>query len=334
MQVGFQLSYLAVLGIVYIQPQIYNWFTVSNWPLEKAWELTSVSIAAQIATFPLGLLYFHQFPNYFFLSNLFVIPLATLVVYLGILLFLVSGWSIAAMLVSKALYWCIYVMNYGISLVESIPYALSDDVFITLIEMLLIYTFILFVLIHFHSRRLAPMQIAFCSLLILFSIQIVWDIKQSEQRKFTVYDIPKSSAVSFISGHAAQIVGDSLLVASPQNIQYRIKPHLLKLGISDTTLLPPLEKTKNQFFAFHGLSVAVICNTKFTYSEPIETDYLVISHQTHLKLNELMNNYTFTKLIIDSSHPKWLSEKWKNEGLALGLDIHAVANDGAFVSNL
>ena len=84
MQVGFQLSYLAVLGIVYLQPKIYTLYKSNNWILEKTWAITAVSISAQIATFPLGMYYFHQFPNYFLLSNLFVIPLATFIIGLGI----------------------------------------------------------------------------------------------------------------------------------------------------------------------------------------------------------------------------------------------------------
>ena len=74
--VGFQLSYLAVIGIVYFQPKIYRLFYVKNWLLDQAWKITAVSLAAQLATFPLGVYYFHQFPVYFFVSNLLVIKTA------------------------------------------------------------------------------------------------------------------------------------------------------------------------------------------------------------------------------------------------------------------
>ncbi len=65
MSVGFQLSYLAVVGIIYFQPKIYNLFISKNWILDKIWMITTVSVAAQLATFSLGLLYFHQFPSFF-----------------------------------------------------------------------------------------------------------------------------------------------------------------------------------------------------------------------------------------------------------------------------
>src|SRR5258708_172435 len=91
MSVGFQLSYLAVLGIVYWQRPIYHLWEIENKIGDWIWKITCVSIAAQVATFALGLLYFHQFPTYFLISNLFVIPLSTLVLVVGIFLLLISS---------------------------------------------------------------------------------------------------------------------------------------------------------------------------------------------------------------------------------------------------
>ncbi|HYG19850.1 MAG TPA: ComEC/Rec2 family competence protein, partial [Ohtaekwangia sp.] len=88
MSVGFQLSYLAVLGIVYIQPKMYLLWEPKHRLVDQIWKVTTVSIAAQIATLPLGLLYFHQFPNYFLLANLLVIP--------GSFIVLVGGLAILA----------------------------------------------------------------------------------------------------------------------------------------------------------------------------------------------------------------------------------------------
>jgi len=83
MQVGFQLSYAAVIGIVMVQPKLFNLITIRNRMLDWAWSISCVSVAAQLTTFPLGLLYFHQFPNLFLLSNLLVIPAAAVILYLS-----------------------------------------------------------------------------------------------------------------------------------------------------------------------------------------------------------------------------------------------------------
>ncbi|CAM3422344.1 ComEC/Rec2 family competence protein [Pontibacter korlensis] len=83
LEVGFQLSFLAVLGIVYLQPKFYNLLEYRHRALDFVWALFTVSLAAQLVTFPLGLYYFHQFPVYFWLANIFVVVAATFVLYSG-----------------------------------------------------------------------------------------------------------------------------------------------------------------------------------------------------------------------------------------------------------
>ena len=68
--VGFQLSYLAVIGIVVFQKPIYNCLYIKNKWIDKVWQLMAVSTAAQLLTFPLCIYYFHQFPNLFLLQIL------------------------------------------------------------------------------------------------------------------------------------------------------------------------------------------------------------------------------------------------------------------------
>lgn len=77
--VGFQLSYAALLSIVVIQPYIYKLIFFRNMPADKVWLLLSVTFAAQLGTLPFTLLYFHQFPVYFWLANLIVVPLVTMI---------------------------------------------------------------------------------------------------------------------------------------------------------------------------------------------------------------------------------------------------------------
>ncbi|HEY0898462.1 MAG TPA: ComEC/Rec2 family competence protein, partial [Sphingobacteriaceae bacterium] len=80
--VGFQLSYLAVLGLVYIHPKIYHLLHIKNRFVDQVWNYSALSVAAQLATFSLSIYYFHQFPVYFLISNLFIVPPVTLIMYL------------------------------------------------------------------------------------------------------------------------------------------------------------------------------------------------------------------------------------------------------------
>lgn len=120
--VGFQLSFTAVTGIVYLHPRIYTLFDFKWKVPDYLWQITSVGIAAQLATFPIGLYYFHHLPINFMLTGLFVVPFAFLILSLGIALFVVQvASSTLASVVGFVLYAAIWINNALIHLVFSLP---------------------------------------------------------------------------------------------------------------------------------------------------------------------------------------------------------------------
>ena len=80
---SFQFSYLSLLSIILLQPQIKLWYIPVGKGTTYIWELISVSISAQILVFPLSVYYFNQFPVYFILSNIVAVPMAIFLVYGG-----------------------------------------------------------------------------------------------------------------------------------------------------------------------------------------------------------------------------------------------------------
>ncbi len=123
--IGFQLSYSAVLAIVYFQPKIAGLIYVKNRWLRWAWELAAVSLAAQLGTAPFSVFYFHQFPNYFLLSNFVVIPAATLILYAAVALFVFSPVPYVNVAVAFVLKWILKIMYACIVWIEHLPYSLS-----------------------------------------------------------------------------------------------------------------------------------------------------------------------------------------------------------------
>ncbi|MFN9111051.1 MAG: ComEC/Rec2 family competence protein, partial [Bacteroidota bacterium] len=88
--VGFQLSYVALFFILWLQPLISQFWTPKNKILSYFWDIVTVSFAAQIGTFPISIYYFHQFPGLFFLTNLIVIPFLSVIMASGLLLMTLS----------------------------------------------------------------------------------------------------------------------------------------------------------------------------------------------------------------------------------------------------
>ncbi|MEZ5055382.1 MAG: ComEC/Rec2 family competence protein, partial [Chitinophagales bacterium] len=84
--IGFQLSYLAMLGLFIFYKPIYATLYFKSYVLDKVWQLWSASIAAQLLTLPLSIYYFGNFPTYFLIANLYAIPLSFVILWSCILL--------------------------------------------------------------------------------------------------------------------------------------------------------------------------------------------------------------------------------------------------------
>jgi len=105
--VGFQLSYAAVLSIVIFMQPIYNLLYIKNKILDSIWKLNAISIAAQLLTTPLSIYHFHQFPNFFLLTNFIAVPLSSIIVLGEIFLCAISFIPFLATISGKILNWLI-----------------------------------------------------------------------------------------------------------------------------------------------------------------------------------------------------------------------------------
>jgi competence protein ComEC len=165
---GFQLSYLAVIGIVLIQSKIVALLTVKKRIPKYFWELITVSIAAQIATSPLAIHYFHQFPNYFILANLIACPISVLIIPLGFLILVIAlVSSVVAGFLGKVLSLVIWILNQGVSIVEQLPLSVWQDLDWSKLEMIMAYFAIGFLLTAIYKQRKTPVWAGLACLVIM-----------------------------------------------------------------------------------------------------------------------------------------------------------------------
>jgi len=123
--IGFQLSYLAMVGILTVYKPLSRIFFIRNKWLKKIWEGTAVGIAAQLFTVPFTLYYFHQFPNYFAVTNIGMMLFAGLVLGIGMLLFTVQWWPLAGKIVGVLLAVCLSAMLFFVQFIDSLPGSVS-----------------------------------------------------------------------------------------------------------------------------------------------------------------------------------------------------------------
>lgn len=207
--VGFQLSYLAVLGIILLYPRFYTLFTFSSGLLDKIWALCSVSIAAQIATLPLTLYYFHQLPVLFLLTNLVLIPASTLIMYGGMLILLLSKIPVVCSALVGLTGFAVKAMNATALYFDSFPFCVIDNINLSLVNMILMYVLIglLYAALDRRSFRLFAFSIALC--VIMCVISIAYTINRPEDNQLVIYHADKSAAMQLLSGNTVVQLTDT-----------------------------------------------------------------------------------------------------------------------------
>ncbi len=215
-EVGFQLSYMAVFGIVYLQPRIAGLWPVKNKVGLFFWNLITVSIAAQIATFPLSTYYFNQFPTYFLLSNIVVIPAAMLLIPLGLGLLVFSKIPLLASVIAFVVKWIIYIVYYLLSAFESFPHS-TPDVVLHAPELLFVLAILFSIFLFLNSHRAVFIKSALSFAVFLASFMLFSGYKQINQHEIIVLN-SKEPVACFIATNQMYVISDDTLSVDDYNL--------------------------------------------------------------------------------------------------------------------
>ena len=341
--VGFQLSYAAVIGIVELQKPIYRLFYTRFKLLDKIWELTSVTLAAQVATAPLSIYYFHQFPSYFWLSNLFMGPVSTVVIIGGMVMLLVFFIPYINIAIAGLVKWMVFVMNYIVAWVESLPMSIVKGLYVNDLEFVcLLLSFLLLMLIVEHRRK--RMVYAMLAMMLVFSTsQLVRGLYQREQMGFTVYSVNKGTAVDFVCGTEHVLLCDTTVMNDQSIVGFSIENNLVREGVyrnAAACLIDSsgfendyLQKNGN-LISFGGITMGVSYKNWFSaklLSYRPHLDYYLVMGRDRFDLERFQNNYIADLLIIDGSVPSYISAKIIAQARELGQNCYDVRTEGAFV---
>jgi len=332
MSVGFQLSYLAVLGIVSLQPGLYRLWEPKFWFWDEVWKISAVSIAAQLATFSLGLLYFHQFPNYFLLANLFVIPGSFVVLILGLVILAVNFISPLAAVFGWILEWIIKGLNGVVFVVEKLPFSLLENVYINTLQCWVLILLIAMLFLWVETKRFSWLITA-SFLCVIFSIaQWIHFTEDVNVQKLTIYKVPGHTAIDFTGHGKAHFLSDSALTGDVLKVKFQIAPNRLIAGVKDVFPCDPFRK---QFegcavMVWGGKTILQIHSNKFWLPGKLDVDYMIISNNAVRDLGEVMKKVHPKEIIMDSSNSFYAAGKILLESQELNVEIFSVLHQGAF----
>lgn len=223
---GFQLSFLAVFGLIYLQPKIKNLLHFRSLWLTRVWNAIAVSLAAQLATYPLSVYYFHQFPLYFLPSNLFIILPAALIMYLGIIILIFRLEALG-----ELFEWLIILLISGLTSISKLPYSSIPAIWLSKLELtLLCLALALFII----SMNKPKKRLLLCSITIFLAFQVLTGISKIQavaQHKIIRFNLKKNYAVALLQGQQAILITD--VKPESKTFNYSIKPALEQHRITD-----------------------------------------------------------------------------------------------------
>ncbi|WP_162052670.1 ComEC/Rec2 family competence protein [Pontibacter pamirensis] len=344
-EVGFQLSFLAVLGIVYLQPKLYQLLEVNNWLLDKVWMYFTVAVAAQVATLPLGLFYFHQFPVYFWFANLVVVPAAMFALYTGIAALAFSWVPMLSGLLFALHSGIVWVMNWFNEAVQRLPYALLNGIDITTLQTWLLYALFITLILFMALKKLRYFAVATAVVAVL-AVQEVWEtVQQKEQKLFTIYNVRGATGMALVQGQQATVLADFALLQDASDYTFNVQPHLWHIGVEQPqfaslgggaameasfTMLPD----SNSMLVWQGQRMLLLSHPpQLTSKQPLPLDYLLLRNNVRLKPQDLQS-YAPGKVVLDASNSPWYRQRLHQQLDTLGIAYYDVADSGALVVRL
>lgn len=197
-ELGFQLSYSAVISIVFLFPKIEKLLAIKNKILKKVWQVFCISLAAQAGTFALSIYYFHQFPVYFWLSNFIVIPAAYLILGFTFLFFALTPFNYLATLLAKLLSLICYSTIQLLQQIEQLPHSLIQNISISYSQLWLLIGMCLS-LVFFIKQKKKIFILATSGFILLFLVAgIIEKSNYYNQQKMIRY--ANNSSIHLING--------------------------------------------------------------------------------------------------------------------------------------
>jgi len=332
--VGFQLSYAAVLSIIIFMKPIYNWLYFPNKAMDFMWKLTAVTLAAQVLTTPLSIYHFHQFPVYFILTNFLAVPLSSLIVLGEILLCVISFIPVVATFVGKLLYWLIWIMDSYIERIESMPFSLWDGLQITFLQMIFLIAFATGISYWLMERSKSGIKLGIIALLCFVVLRSYSFFTANSQQKIIVYNVPQRRAIDFVNGRNYFFIGDSDLLADDFIRNFHLKPSRILHRIEPEPRTENLY-IDNNFIIFYDKNILLLDKSVSFLKAPAKPviDLLIISKNPKIYMKDLADKINIKQIVFDGSNPTWKLAYWKKDCDSLHIPYYDVTEKGAFVMN-
>jgi competence protein ComEC len=321
--VGFQLSYVALFFILWLQPLLAELWKPKNKIVNYFWEILTVSFAAQIGAFPLSIYYFHQFPGLFFVTNLVVIPFLSIIMALGVLVMVLAAFDYVPFYLAKALEWSIYILDKIINSIASVEQFIIQDIpfnwyFLMSLNLLIITTIVWFKKPSFGKLALVLLSII---ILQLTYFETHWNIQN--QKELVIFNAKKNILIAERNGENVTLfANDSLLKIASKN--KTIKSYLM----GNFSKLKTKKSIKNLLF-FNGNKILIL-DSLGIYPKESNPNILILTQSPKINLERLFKNKKPKIVIADATNYRTYINLWKATCIKEKIPFHATGEKGFY----
>ena len=320
LQLGFQLSYLAVFGILFLLP-IFE-LNIRFPPLRWFWRLTLVSIAAQIAVAPLSIYHFQQFPALFLLSNWVVLPLMASFLYIvfGSVIYLL--FSPLPQGIVKMLDSSINLLNLFVQWINKQEAFFFDNLYLSELSLLLSYLLLIGLLLGYYYKKSAWFFFNCCTGIALF--YSLWTgFPRKEDGLWLTHDDNNSLLVEKIQGRLFVYTHDRRAIE-----QTTLKHYQRYFGLNDMVIFP----IKNSYQLGKQQLLIIDGNWIERFDFP-PASIIMLCNNPKFNLARYLKKQAPEIVLIDGSNTTYYIERWKQSLLEEKIPFHVTTEQGAFNFN-
>ena len=324
--VGFQLSYIALFFIVWLQPLLTMLWAPKNKVQKYIWDILTVSFAAQIGTLPLSIYYFHQFPGLFFITNLLVIPLLGIIMSLGVLVMLFATFNWVPFYPAKALEISIYYLDKIINTIATFESFIIKDIPLNTSLLITGYLMLIAIIVWFKKPNFKSLMVVLISIAILqiSNIKTKWDIQNQEE--FIVFNTKKNTLLLERKGfNTTLFANDSILKTSKSN--NLISSYLTR---NFSTLKNKRHLQNTIYFKENKI---LVLDSFMVYPKTMQPDILLLTQSTRINLDRLLLSIKPKIIVADGSNYKTIQKRWKQTCAQQKIPFHSTSEKGFYKIN-
>ncbi|WP_234972894.1 ComEC/Rec2 family competence protein [Flavobacterium segetis] len=321
--VGFQLSYLALFFIIWLQPLLTSLWQPKTKFSKYFWDILTVSFAAQIGTLPLSIYYFHQFPGLFFVTNIIIIPMLSVIMVLGVIVMILAALNSIPVFLSNLLEWSIYILNKIINTIASLEQFIIKDIPLHFYLLLSSYLLLITVIIWFKKPSFNKFYSALLSIFIFQITFVAINLTRQGQQELVIFNSAKNTLITERNGKNVTVFANARLLktATTNNI-------LQSYNMGNLSVIKKKTLLQNLVY-FNGKKILIV-DTTSVYPKNINPDILLLTQSTKINLDRLILTIKPKIVIADASNYRNIQVRWKASCIKHKIPFHATTEKGFY----